>query len=96
MTIPALSVCNLDPQGNINELVRALGAPILTGTVSTDTDFGQYGRWLYVGTTGNLSYVKWDGTTQALANIAAGVWHPIAAVRVNSSGTTAGSLVWGA
>lgn len=82
-------------------LVRALAGPVLTGTITADTPFVDAAgfpiraRWIYVGTTGNITYVKYDQTTQLLNNIAAGVWHPIHAIQVNSSGTTATGLVWG-
>lgn len=66
-----------------------------TGDVTPGTPYGEFARWLYVGVTGNISYVKWDGTTQILVGIAAGVWHPIYSTSINSSGTTAASLVWG-
>ena len=66
-----------------------------TGTVTADTWYGEFARWLYVGTSGDITYVKWDGTTQALVGVAAGIWHPIYSIQVNSSGTTASNLVWG-
>jgi hypothetical protein len=74
---------------------RLLAGIARTGDVSLDVQYGEYARWLYVGTSGNLSYVKWDGTTQVLANLAAGVWHPIFSLKINSSGTGATGLVWG-
>lgn len=52
-------------------------------------------RWLYVGVTGNVTYVKWDGTTQLLTNLAAGVFHPILSLQINSAGTTATGIVVG-
>lgn len=96
MAIPAVQVQPVDPQMTINNPVRSLAGPILSGNVSLDADYGVYSTWVYVGTTGNLTYVKWDGSTQLLINVAAGVWHPIHSVRMNSVGTTAGGLVWGA
>lgn len=66
-----------------------------TGDVTLGTAYGEYARWIYVGATGNISYVKWDGTSQTLSNLAAGVWHPIYSVMINSGGTTATGLVWG-
>lgn len=68
------------------------------GTALTPTLNVQYGekmRWLYVGVTGNVSYVKWDGTTQILTNLAAGIFHPILSLQINSSGTTATGIVVG-
>jgi len=71
-----------------------------TGTSTLDTYYGpngsvEFARWLYVGVTGNVSYTKWDGTEQVLIGIAAGVWHPIYSIRVNSDSTTATDVVWG-
>lgn len=89
----------LDPASLISSPARPLGGVALTGTVTpSDTlDYGDaiYARWLYVGVTGNVSFVRWDGVTQVLANLAAGVFHPICSKRVNSTGTTATNMVWG-
>jgi hypothetical protein len=79
---------------------RVMAGIARTGTVTLDTFYGangavEFARWLYVGVTGNLTYTKWDGTTQTLVGIAAGVWHPIFSLSVLSAGTTASSLVWG-
>jgi len=68
--------------------------------VSLDSFYGyngsvEFARWLYVGATGNVSYMKWDGTNQTLVGLAAGAWHPVFSIKVNSSGTTATNLVWG-
>jgi hypothetical protein len=59
------------------------------------TQYGEKMRWLYVGVTGDVSYVKWDGTTQVLIGLAAGVFHPIYSLQINSSGTTATGIVVG-
>lgn len=66
-----------------------------TVDVTPGTPYGEKMRWLYVGTTGNVSYVKWDGTTQVLVGLAAGVFHPIYSLMVNSAGTTASNIVAG-
>jgi hypothetical protein len=81
-------------------MARLLGAPVRSGNVTLDTDYGvgghvEFASRLYVGTTGNISYVKWDGTTQVLTNVLAGIWHHIYSIRINSVGTTASGLVWG-
>lgn len=74
---------------------RLLSGPARTANVTLDTHYGEFARWLYVGTTGNINYTKWDGTTQTLVGVAAGIWHPIYSVQVNTAGTTASNLVWG-
>lgn len=71
-----------------------------TGDVTLDTPYGssgksEFARWLYVGASGNVSYMKWDGTSQTLVGLAAGVWHPILSLLVNTTGTTATNIVWG-
>lgn len=73
---------------------------IMSGVVRTlvpvlSTPYGEFMTWLYVGVTGNVSYTKWDGTTETLVGLAAGVWHPIYSVMINTSGTTATSIVVG-
>ncbi len=80
---------------------RLLAGVGRTGTVTYDTPYSapntEFARWIYVGTSGALSYIKWDGSTETLPNLAAGVWHPILSVQINSSGTTiaANQLRWG-
>lgn len=75
--------------------VRATKGVGRTGIATPGTPYGEFATKLYVGTTGNISYIKWDGTTQVLNSIAAGVWHDILSQSVNSSGTTATDIVWG-
>lgn len=74
---------------------RTMAGVARTLDVVTDTQYFEKMRWLYVGVSGNVSYVKWDGTTQVLVGLVAGVWHPIYSLMINSSGTTATSIVVG-
>lgn len=60
-----------------------------------DTAYGEKMRWLYVGVSGNVSVVLYDGTTQVLTGLAAGVFHPIYTLQINSAGTTATNLIVG-
>jgi len=94
-----IDVHSFDPQSGVTTQVRSLAGPIKTGAVTYDTVYtnSEFARWIYVGTTGNLSYVKWDGTTETLPNLASGVWHPIPSIMINTSGTTiaANQLRWG-
>jgi hypothetical protein len=99
MAIPTVDVGPLDPNAYTGP-VRVMSGVARTGTVVLDTPYGsgginEFARWLYIGVTGNVSYVKWDGTSQTVVGLAAGVWHPIYSTMVNTSGTTATSLVWG-
>lgn len=105
MSLPFANVSPLDP--NIyTAQVRVMAGPVRTGTVTYDTGFTnsltpagvlEFARWIYVGTTGTLAYTKWDGTTESLPNLAAGIWHPIYAVNILSAGTNiaANQLRWG-
>jgi hypothetical protein len=94
-----INTFNFDPKAGVPLQVRALSGPIRTGSVTYDTAYttNENARWIYVGTAGNLSYVKWDGTTETLPNLASGIWHPIPSLQINSSGTTiaANQLRWG-
>lgn len=79
---------------------RLMSGPVRSGNVTLDTYYGtngqlEYSSWLWVGATGNISYVKWDGTTQVLNAAQAGRWHNIFSIKINTSGTTATGLVWG-
>ena len=99
MALQTFNIPALDPYGFTGP-TRVMAGVARTGSVVADTPYGsngnaEYARWLYVGVTGNVSYVKWDGTTQILVGLAAGVWHPIFSIAVNSVGTNASSLVWG-
>lgn len=98
----AVQLCNipaLDPNAYTGP-TRVMSGIAKTGDVTVDTYYGvnnsvEFARWIYVGVTGNLSYTKWDGTTQTLVGLAAGVWHPIFSIKVNSAGTTATNIAWG-
>lgn len=91
----AIVVPGFDPQGAMTNPVRALGGITNTGSITPGTDYGVYATWLYAGVTGNIVFKKYDGTTQTLLNLAAGVFHPIHSVGIISAGTTATNLVWG-
>jgi hypothetical protein len=61
----------------------------------SDTPYNEFMRWIYVGGSGDVSYVKWDGTSETLVGLASGVWHPIYSIMINSVGTTATNIVVG-
>ena len=96
MTLPII-VQKLNPGDYVNcPPIRCNTGPINTGTVTYDVDFGEYARWIYVAQTGNLSYVKWDGSTELLEGLPVGLYQ-IPAIRVNTTNTTipAAKLRWG-
>lgn len=76
------------PTRTMSGVARTLDAVV-------DVQYGEKMRWLYVGVTGDVSYVKWDGTTQVLVGLVAGVMHPIYSLMINAAGTTATSIVVG-
>lgn len=89
----------LDPNAYTGP-TRVMSGVARTGNATLDTYYGangsvEFARWLYVGKQGDVSYTKWDGTEQTLVGLAAGVWHPIFSMRINSAGTSASDLVWG-
>lgn len=98
----AVQLCNvpaLDPNSYTGP-TRTMSGVARTGDVSLDTYYGpngsvEFARWLYIGVTGVVNYTKWDGTNQTLIGLAAGVWHPIYSIRINTTSTTATSMVWG-
>ena len=98
----AVQLCNipaLDPNAYTGP-TRVMSGVARTGNVTPGSYYGannsvEFARWLYVGVTGNVTYTKWDGTTQTLVGLAAGVWHPIFSIQVSSSGTTATDIAWG-
>jgi hypothetical protein len=105
MATPNIFIPPLDPNLYTSQ-VRTLGGPARTGTVTYNAGFTNsstppgvfdLSRWIYVGTTGDLAYTKWDGTTELLPNLAAGIWHPIYAKNILSAGSTiaAAQLRWG-
>tara|TARA_R110000868_G_scaffold176792_1_gene414758 strand:+ start:6564 stop:6866 length:303 start_codon:yes stop_codon:yes gene_type:complete len=99
MAVQLVNVPALDPNAYTGP-TRVMAGVARTGDVTVNTMYGpngsvEFARWLYVGSAGNVSYRKWDGTDQTLIGLTAGTWHPIFSIMVNSVGTTALSLVWG-
>src|SRR5665213_1268128 len=99
MAVQTVVLTPLDPN-LFTGPTRNLSGVAKTVNPTLDTYYGTNGtlefmRWLYVGVTGNVSYIKWDGTTQVLVGLAAGVWHPIYSIQINSASTTATNIVVG-
>lgn len=83
-----LNVPPLDPNLKTGP-TRIMSGVVRTLSPTVDIQYGEFMTWLYVGVSGDVSYVKWDGTTETLMGLAAGVWHPIYSVMINSVGTAA-------
>lgn len=75
---------------NIDAIAPAHAAAAVT---PHDTNTIAPTRGIYVGTAGNLKVMMNDGTALTFTAIAAGIVHPIAAIMVYSTGTTASNIV---
>ena len=62
-------------------------------TPSDSVSFDQPTRALYVGASGNVNIVQIDGSTVVFVGVQGGSILPVRAIRVNSSSTTASSIV---
>jgi hypothetical protein len=62
-------------------------------TKSDSTDFDVLCRAIYVGGAGNVVAVMYDGTAVTFTGVPAGTLLPIACRRINSTDTTATSMV---
>jgi hypothetical protein len=62
-------------------------------TPSDSTDIASVVRGLYVGTTGNVVVVNLDDTTCTFTSVPSGTILPVQCKRVNSTSTTASSIV---
>lgn len=94
MSLTILNVPPIDPYLKTGPS-RIMSGPVRMRTVTLDTAYGEFATWLYVGGTGNVSIVEWDGTSITLTGLVSGVWHPIYSIQVNSVGTTATNILWG-
>jgi hypothetical protein len=94
MALNTLDVRPLDPNLKTGP-TRIMSGVVRMADVTLDTAYGEFATWLYVGTTGDVNITCWDGTDVTLVGLAAGVWHPIYSLRVNTAGTTASNILWG-
>jgi hypothetical protein len=94
-SLKTLDVPPMDPNNIFSGPTRLLAGPTRMDDVTPGTPYGEFAEWLYVGVTGDVSIIKWDGSTQILKAMAAGIWHRMGSIGVNTSGTTATNLVWG-
>jgi hypothetical protein len=73
---------------------RMMSGPSRIRAVTLDSPFNEFSTWIYLGTAGDINITQWDGTTITIPGLIAGVWHPIAAIQINTSGTTASNILW--
>ena len=70
------------------------GSRAVAITPDDSNDLADRTRGIYVGVSGDLSVILAEDTTAVtFVGLAAGVVHPIAAIRIRSTGTTATSIV---
>ncbi|WP_342150225.1 hypothetical protein [Methylorubrum sp. SB2] len=62
---------------------------------STDFTSSNGFNCIYVGTTGNVTVLKADGSQATLPNMAGGMWHPVQGKGIVRSSTTATGLAVG-
>lgn len=84
-----------DPSSVIQQAQRPLAGVLFARPAVYDQQFEQVSRWLLVEDEGTLSYVGMDGVTVNLPALIPGVFHPIYAIKINSSGTSVTSVIWG-
>lgn len=94
MALPTLDVQPIDPNLKTGPS-RIMSGPVRMRSVTLDTWYGEFATWLYVGVTGDVNITEWDGTTITLVGLAAGVWHPVYSIQVNTAGTSATDILWG-
>jgi hypothetical protein len=56
----------------------------------TPTAFGKVMRGVYMAAAGDITFVMEDGTSLALVNMAAGVWHPMRFTEITAITTATG------
>jgi hypothetical protein len=87
-SLQTVNIPPLDPN-NFTGSTRVMSGVARTLTATPDVPYNEFMRWIYTATIGDVSYVKWDGTTETLVALAPGVWHPIYSIMINFSGTSA-------
>jgi hypothetical protein len=70
------------------------GGVAITPSDTVDIPGGQI-RGFYVGVAGNVAVVGPDGSVVTYPSLAVGVAHPIQAVRINATNTTATGIIGG-
>lgn len=95
MALVPMTIPKFDPNCAVSTPTRPVEGVVKSRPVVLDTDHDEFARFILVGVAGAVSYVGWDGITVVIPNLAAGVYHPIYSIRINSSGTTATDMMWG-
>ena len=82
---------NVSPRNAVRSLSSAWAFSAVTP--SDSTDFDTLCRAIYVGGGGNVAAVGHDGTAVTFTGVTTGTVLPIACRRINSTNTTATSIV---
>lgn len=99
MALATVNVLPIDPYLKTGPS-RIMSGPCRMAAVVLGSPYGtngasEFATWLYLGVAGNVAITCWDGTIVTMVGLVAGVWHPIYSLQVNTSGTTASSMLWG-
>lgn len=78
---------------NLTGPTRTMGGYARFLSPTLDQQYGEKMRGIYVGASGNVSFVDLSGNTQVLQGLAAGVIHPVWSLQINSASTTATGIV---
>ncbi len=93
MALVTLDVHPLDPNMKTGP-TRIMSGPVRIRSVTLDVPYNEFATWLYVGVQGSVTIVEWDGTVITIPGLAAGIWHPIFSLQVNTAGTSATGILW--
>ncbi len=78
--------------GSVNAAIRT--AVVITKSDTVDLPDG-IARGFYAGGAGNVVVIPVTGAAYTMTAVAPGVWHPIMFKRINSTSTTATSMLAG-
>lgn len=102
MSLTTVPIYPFDPN-LLTGQIRGLSFPTIQRPLIFDEQYTfngtlTFARWLYVGQTGNVTFLDWSGVSVTLPNMAAGFWQMATSIMVTSVGTTVpqNMLLWGA
>lgn len=72
---------------------RLMGGAARVFVPTLDVPYGEVARWMYIGVTGDVTYLTPDGTQITLVGLLSGAWHIHYSIKVLSAGTTATNIV---
>lgn len=72
---------------------RLMGGAARQWVPVLDTPYGEVARFMYVGVTGDVTYITPEGKTITLVGLLSGAWHIHYSLEILSAGTTATNIV---